>query len=215
MSSLSPVARPKRRVRVHFSNRTKVLLCYLLSFALPPLWLFLGITLVYPYQLTGSAPTIARNMGDAFPFLKSSLLTAARLAAAPEAGSPAEWAAALEARDGQWIVFLAAALGLAWAVTLLLQLVWRFSHSRALDAAKNTRLAIAHYRWTLLLIVLCNLAVAAALWLLGVRFVEGRGLWDYLVYFGAYPINVLAAILCFRLAAPPVLSGRHGFFKRL
>ena len=60
-----------------------------------------------------------------------------------------------------------------------------------------------------------NLAGAAALWLLGVQFVQGRTGWDYAIYFSPFLLNALAAVGCFRLAAPPVLSGKGAFFKRL
>ena len=60
-----------------------------------------------------------------------------------------------------------------------------------------------------------NLAGGAALWLLGVQFVQGRTGWDYVIYFCPFLLNGLAAIVCFRLAAPPVLSGKGAFFKRL
>ena len=60
-----------------------------------------------------------------------------------------------------------------------------------------------------------NLAGGAALWLLGVQFVQGRTGWDYVIYFCPFLLNSLAAIVCFRLAAPPVLSGKGAFFKRL
>ena len=99
--------------------------------------------------------------------------------------------------------------------TLLLQLIWRWSHTRGLQGAKAVNRAVAHYRLSMLVILLINAALAVAVWLLGVQFIAGRGLWDYLTYFGAYGLNVIAAIVCFRLAAPPAISGKKAFFKRL
>ena len=65
------------------------------------------------------------------------------------------------------------------------------------------------------LCTMARIAGAAALWLLGVQFVQGRTGWDYVIYFCPFLLNGLVAIVCFRLAAPPVLSGKGAFFKRL
>ena len=77
------------------------------------------------------------------------------------------------------------------------------------------RRAKATYRLNLLVILLINAAVALLLYLSGVQHIPGRTVWDWLVYFPAFGLNVLAAMICFRLAAPPAISGKHAFFKRL
>ena len=50
-----------RRSRLRYSNRTKVLLCYLAAFGLPVLWLLAGFFWGCPYKLAGSAPPISRK----------------------------------------------------------------------------------------------------------------------------------------------------------
>lgn len=75
--------------------------------------------------------------------------------------------------------------------------------------------AIRTYRLTLLWLCAVNAAFAAVVWLAGVRWIPGRTGWDLAAYFGCYALNVLAAAAVSRLAAPPAISGRHAFFKRL
>lgn len=215
MPSIGLASAPRGRERVRYSNRVKVLICYLVCFAIPPLWLVAGLVLVYPYQLTGSAPEVLGSLINTFPVLKRWLSEAAAQAAAPAASSPEIWQAALDSRDSQWAIFLAAVFAAGWLLTLLCQLLWRCTHGGAYQAARASARAIRDYRLTQLIIWLVNGSLAAAVWLLGVQFIQGRTLWDYLVYFVPYGLNGLAALCCFRLAAPPALSGRHAFFKRL
>ena len=75
--------------------------------------------------------------------------------------------------------------------------------------------AVADYRVSMVGIIAVNAVFALALYLFGVRWIGGRTGWDYLVYFGGFVINPLAAMVCFRLAAPPAISGKHSFFVRL
>ena len=172
----------KGRSRLRYSNRTKVLLCYLAAFGLPGLW----------------------------------RLAAAASAAQTSAGaSPELWRQALQHREQQWLLFWTAVWTVVWLLTLLLQLGWRLRHQKPCFAARNTLRAIRDYRLTQTVIWAVNLAGGAALWLLGVQFVQGRTGWDYVIYFCPFLLNGLAAIVCFRLAAPPVLSGKGAFFKRL
>lgn len=213
MQTAAPAA--QKRAKVRYSNRVKVLLCYLCCFLWPVGWLYAAFRLVYPYRLVGSAPLIAENLVAAFPFLGKRLNTAAMLAADPLTLTAQAWRTALQSRDEQWMTFLAAAFLLAWLLSLILQLCWRGRHSGPLMAAKNTAWAIRDYRLTALVIWGVNAAMAGAVWLLGAQFIQGKTAWDYLVYFAPYALNALAAQVCSRLAAPPVLSGRHGFFKRL
>ena len=68
-----------RRSRLRYSNRTKVLLCYLAAFGLPVLWMLAGFFWGYPYKLAGSAPHIAETLLGLFP--GQARLTAAASAA--------------------------------------------------------------------------------------------------------------------------------------
>lgn len=215
-AAIAPVKK-KKRTRMRYSNRFKVLLCYLVSFALPPLWQLACLALIYPYQLKNSAPLIAENLMGVLPFLKTLLSPYAERAKDPAGTqfSAEIWNSVQQSREQQWMFFLLVLFAAGFLLTLLLQLVWRWSHSRGLQSAKATGRAIAHYRISMLLILLINIALAAAVWLLGVQFIAGRGLWDYLTYFGAYGLNILAAFVCFRLAAPPAISGKKAFFRRL
>lgn len=204
-----------RRVRVRYTNHTKCLLCYLCCFAVPLLWQAAGLMLVYPYRLAGTAPSLAQNLAEAFPFLRELLSDATARSSAALAATPRELSDALAYRELIWRCALSVWELLAWLITLVLQLVWRVTNARGLMPAAGTRRAIRTYRLMMLVIWLVNLLAALAVWALGVRFIEGRTMWDYLVYFVAYALNALAALCCFRLAAPPVLSGRGAFFKRL
>ncbi|MBE5801727.1 MAG: hypothetical protein E7319_05495 [Clostridiales bacterium] len=205
----------KKRLRLRASNRFKVLLCYLICFSLPLLWQWAGLWLVYPYKLAFSAPTIADTLAQLLPAPPAALLEAASAAADPLAGGHQVWSQALQIRDLHWQRFVLVCFGIAFLATLVLQLLWRILHGRAINAAKQARRAKRNYRLTQLGIWLLNAAVAYGLWYLGVSKITGRTLWDLLVYFPPYVLNALAALLCFRLAAPPVISGKHGFFKRL
>ena len=42
----------KGRSRLRYSNRTKVLLCYLAAFGLPVLWMLAGLFWGYPYTIS-------------------------------------------------------------------------------------------------------------------------------------------------------------------
>ena len=96
-----------------------------------------------------------------------------------------------------------------------MQLLWRAGQRSAIQPARATRRAIRTYRLTLLCLCAVNAAFAAVVWLAGVRWIPGRTGWDLAAYFGCYALNVLAAAAVSRLAAPPAISGRHAFFKRL
>lgn len=205
----------KKRLRLRTSGGIKPLLCYLICFALPVLWQYAGLWLVYPFKLANTAPAIAETLQKLLPLRSAALEAAAMEASLPMGSDPALWAAALSLRDEHWRLFVAVCFVAAWAVTLLIQLWWRVRHSKGLNAAKLCRRAKATYRLNLLIILLINAAVALLLYLSGVQHIPGRTAWDWLVYFPAYGLNVLAAMICFRLAAPPAISGKHAFFKRL
>ena len=205
----------RRRVRVRFSNRFKCLLCYVACFALPLLYQAAGLWLVYPYRLASTAPSLARTLLDALPMLEGALGEVARRSELAGTLGPQALLQTLAYRDLVWRVALGGWFALAWLTTLLWQLGWRAAHAKPVMAARATQRAVASYRVNLLLILALNAGFAAVVWLVGVQFIQGRTAWDYLTYFVAYALNVLAALCCFRLAAPPVLSGRRAFFKRL
>lgn len=203
----------KERARVRYSNRCKVLLCYLAAFALPPLTLWAALRWAYPYKLRGAAPQVMENL-LALGLGRERVVEAASLSSVSQTASPELWREALLQRERQWMLFLCAVFAVAWLLTLILQLLWRARHSRAWNAAKHTRQAIRDYRLTQGIVWAVNALAAGLVWLLGVQFIQGRTVWDYLTYFLPYALNGLAALCCFRLAAPPSLSGRNGFFKR-
>lgn len=203
---------------IRYSNRCKCLLCYLLAFALPLLWLAAAVWFLYPYRLAGTAPNVAANLLALCPGLEGllpALGQTAQACATPDGLSPEALRLALAARDQVWLLFVAGCALFAWGMTLLLQLIWRARFSSAVCAASQTAKAIRSYRLRMLLLALVNGLTAALVWLAGVRFIAGRGLWDIATYFFPYLLHLLAAWMVFRLAAPAAISGRHGFFKRL
>ena len=174
-------------VRLRWSNRAKCLMCYLVCFALPLLWQAAASLWIYPLKLTGTAPNVALHLQAALPF------------------SPAPLDAL--ARSGEAAAATPEALRAA--------LLWRAGRRSAIQPARAARRAIRTYRLTLLWLCAVNAAFAAVVWLAGVRWIPGRTGWDLAAYFGCYALNVLAAAAVSRLAAPPAISGRHAFFKRL
>lgn len=207
--------RPARRARLRTSGGFKCLLCYAVCFLLPLLFEAAALKLIYPYRLASTAPAIAANIAEAFPSLGGLLAPWVRRADIAAAADPQALELALNARDAQWLAFLGGLALIIWAATLLVQLVWRFTHRQPVMAARATTRAIRDYRISMLVIIALNALGAACVWFAGVRFIGGRGLWDYLAYFTVYALNILAALICFRLAAPPTLSGRGAFFRRL
>lgn len=203
---------------IRYSNRCKCLLCYLLAFALPLLWLAAAVWFLYPCRLAGTAPNVAANLLSLCPGLEKalpSLPQTARACAAPDGLSPEALRLALAARERVWLAFTTSCALLAWGLTLLVQLIWRARFSSAVGAAIRTGRAIRSYRLRMVLLAGINGLTAALVWLAGVRYIGDRGLWDVLTYFLPYPLHLMAAWLVFRLAAPAAISGRHGFFKRL
>ncbi len=206
-------AKPYARVR--YSNRFKCLLCYVVAFALPLVWQWAALAFIYPYKLAGTAPNAAQTLMELLPFLQGALQPLAQAATAAANATPDMLRAALAAREQAWFALVCGCLLCAWLLTLVLQLVWRFTRRAGIATAQATRRAIRAYRLWLLVIGLVALVFAALLWLMGVRRIPGVGVWDGLCYFAAYGLCVLAAAVVSRLAAPPALSGRHGYFKRL
>ncbi len=202
-------------MRIRYTNRFKCLLCYLICFSLPLLWQLVAILIIYPYKLAGTAPDVVGRLLNAFPFLRGALGALASRTAIPSGANAASLSAALAAREESWLTFLAACTLLAWLLTLLAQLLWRFLHRKPLLAARAFRSAVSAYRLTMLCVLLMNGFIAAVVWYFGLRHVAGRTPWDFCAAFGSYGLNFLAAFFASRLAAPPTLSGKHAFFKRL
>ena len=88
----------KGRSRLRYSNRTKVLLCYLAAFGLPVLWMLAGLFWGYPYKLAGSAPHIAETLLGLFQG-QARLATAVSAAHTSAGASPELWRQALQHRE--------------------------------------------------------------------------------------------------------------------
>lgn len=195
-------------------GRVKTLSCYFLCWGSAVAIPLASLRWFFPFKLVGSSPAIAQNLSNVFSFLQPALAGAA--ADAVLEGKTGEMLSrAMAARDGQWCLFVALCFVTAWLISLTIQLCWRGLFVHAKKVAQATTRAIRLYLLSMLAIVGVNAFVALICYLLGVQFVEGRNGWDYLLYFGGYVLNALAADLCFRLAAPAVISGRNAFFKRL
>ncbi len=203
------LARSLKNLRLRKGNVIACLLCYAAAFAVPVLWQYVALVLIYPWKLAATAPDAAAHLLDAFPFLPLAEL------AAKTAENAAPLRDVLALREEVWLGILTACAGLCWMFTLILQLIWRFTHRKAILGARQTVRAIRSYRLTLLVIWVLNSLFAGFLWRFGVQFIPGRTLWDYAVSFGIYLLLPLAAIVVSRLAAPPAISGRHAFFKRI
>lgn len=204
---------PKARRRLKYHNRTKVLLCYLLAWGLALLLPYLMLRFVYPYKLAGSAPDLAATLsGLPLPEAARGLLAASAVTPGMAQGA---LQAALNARDLLWRYAVGAVLALVWAVSLLWQLLWRAAYLRPADGARAVRHAVRSYRLCMLGIGALGVLGGLAVFMLGLRLVAGRTVWDYLVYFCGFALTPLAAFTCFRLGAPPAISGRRAFFRRL
>ena len=203
------------RVATRYHNRTKVLLCYALAWGLALLLPYLALRYVYPYKLAGTAPLLFADPA-ALPLplpeaARQALLTAAGKS---QSGQPA-LGDVLAMRDAVWRVAVGLVTALCWALSLLMQLLWRARYVRPRQGARAALRAVTTYRLTLLAVVALNLLGALAVYLIGVRWIAGRTVWDALVYFAGFALAPLAAFVCSRLAAPPAISGHHAFFRRL
>ena len=188
-----------RSMRLRFSNRLKCLLCYLIAFSLPLLWHVAALAFLYPYQLAMTAPDVAPLLDPLLPAL-------------PEADT---YRQAVEQREALWLAFVAA-MGLsAWLCTLAIQLLWRFTRRCSVRPFRAAQRAVRSLRAVLLCILLLNAGAAWLLWHVGVSRIAGHTLWDFIVYFGIFVLLPVAAWFVSRYAAPPALSGRHGYFKRI
>lgn len=205
--------RSKQRRRV--AGAIKVLLCYLLCFGLALGLPLAGLQWIYPYRLVGTAPGIARHVMQVLPFLNKPLLDVVNKTTLMEGMAADEITGVLAMRDDVWRIFVALCLVIAWILSVLLQLLWRGAYRRPLQLSRVTHRAIRTYRMTLLGIVVLNVLAGLMVYVLGVRFIAGRTLWDWLLYMGGFFLIILAAWACFRFAAPPAISGKRAFFKRL
>ncbi|MCE5343129.1 MAG: hypothetical protein LLF96_06005 [Eubacteriales bacterium] len=200
---------------VQYHNRTKVLLCYAIAWGLALALPWLGLTFLYPYKLAGTAPDLAATLAQ-LPFALPQPMQKTLVATAFSAGMQTDaLQLALAARDLVWQYVVFAFTALAWVLSLLWQLLWRFRFVRPRQAARTALRAVRAYRWSMLGIWALNLLLALCVYLVGVSRIADRTMWDYLLYFGGFVLQPLAAMLCFRLAAPPALSGKHAFFRRL
>lgn len=200
----------QRKLRMRSGSGFFCLLCYAVAFAIPLLWQYTAIRLIYPWKLASTAPDLAAHLLDAFPFVDQLTSIAASTS---EGVFPLR--EVLATREQVWLAALAVCALCAWLLTLLVQLLWRFTHRSPILAARQTARAIRSYRLSMLVIWGINLAAAAGLWLFGVQFIPGRTIWDYLVSFGFYLLLPLSAAFVSRFAASAAISGKHGFFKRL
>ncbi len=203
------------KARVHYTNHTKVLLCYALAWGLALALPIAALCWVYPYRLAHTAPALAENLRVALPFLGPLLDAPIKAAAIQEGMSAGALAQALAARDAQWQACVAGLFALAWIGSMVIQLAWRGAYIHPLGISRVARRAIGTYRLTFLGIVLLNGLGALILFLLGIRFIGGKTAWDWILYVSGFGLNILAAWVCFRLGAPPAISGKHSFFKRL
>ena len=191
----------KRPMRIRYTARFKCLVCYMIAFALPLLWQAAGLVFVYPYKLASTAPDIAAQLS---PHLS--------LPVQPAAATFREAAAA---QESLWLTCAALWFAACWLLALLLQLLWRCTHRSPLLSSRRVQRAVVDFRLMMLAAWALAAAFAAALWYFGVQHIVGQTQWDWLVYFGGYALIPMAVWITSRLAAPPVISGKHGFFKRL
>lgn len=206
---------PASPLRVKYHSGLKVLLCYLVCWGAAALLTFAALYWLFPYKLVGTSPNAPENLSRVFPFLRAPLsgLTAAlRVDAQADVATISR---AMLLRDLYWRQMVGLCVGVAMLLSLLVQLCWRASFTRARRASRAVSRAVRWYRLLMTLILLLNVGMAAFVYLIGVRFIADKTAWDYVVYFGGFALTLLASVLCFRLAAPPTLSGYRAFFKRL
>lgn len=201
----------KRSLRIRAGNHTVCLIFYAVAFAIPVLWEYAALRLIYPWKLASTAPDVNAHLLDALPMLSRWLSPMA----VPTAGTAFSLREMLAEREANWLTVLALFALLAWGLTLLVQLGWRFSNRSPIFSVRSTFRAIRAYRLTMIVIWMINAAIAASVWYFGVQHITGRTLWDCLVSFGIYLLNPLSALFVSRFAASPAISGKHAFFKRL
>jgi len=200
-----------RQTKTKYTNRVKVLIFYIVIWCLAIFLPVAGLVKVYPSELNSAAPAIAKHLAEAFP--GSSTWLQGYIDSAEGRNGTSQ--AAKQEADLQWCFFIGAVTAATWLASLFTQLCWRSFYVSPVRPARAARQAIQSYRLLLLAIILANMAASASIYGLGLRFVEGRTAWDWALSMGGLALNILAAFLSFRFAAPPSISGKHSFFKRL
>jgi len=200
-----------QQMKTKYTNRVKVLVFYIVVWFLAVFLPIAGLVKVYPSELNSAAPAIAKHLAEAFPGA-SSWLQGYMDSAEGRNGTSQE---AKQAADTQWCVFVGTVTAAAWLTSLFAQLCWRSFYVSPVRPARAARQAIHSYRLLLLAIILANLAASACIYGLGLRFVAGRTVWDWTLSMGGFALNIIAAFLSFRFAAPPSISGKRSFFRRL
>ena len=201
--------------KIRYHNHGKVLLCYLLAWGLALLLPLLALLFLYPFKLAGTAPDLSAAF-TRLPFaLPEALQNALAASALPANADISALQAALTARDLLWRCTVGALTALGWLISLAWQLAWRARFSRPRQAARTALRAVRTYRLSMLGIIAVNLLLALIVFWVGVRWISQRTIWDVLTYFGGFLLFPLAAMACFRLAAPAALSGKRAFFRRL
>lgn len=204
---------PANAPRIRYHNRLKVLLCYVLAWGLALLVPYLALKYLYPYKLAGAAPDLRYALsGVALPQAARDALEASAI---PAGAGRQALLTALNARDWVWRYAVGGVVAVAWLLSLVWQLGWRAAFMRPAEGARAALKAVRAYRWSLAGIVGLNLLGALLLYATGLQWVVGRTGWDYAVCFCGFAIIPLAAMACFRLAAPPAISGKRAFFRRL
>ena len=203
---------PSGKQRIRYHNHTKVLLCYVMAWGLALLIPFVLLAYVFPYTLAGSAPQLVDPSASGLCLPMQAIAGLARHAARPTGQLLLDQIAM---RDLIWRVWVGCATLGAWALALAAQLLWRARYVRPRSGARAAMGAVRTFRVTLLAIAAVCALGALGVYLAGVRWIAGRTAWDYAVYFGGFACTPLAAWACFRLAAPPAISGKKAFFKRL
>ncbi len=186
-----------RRKKPRYHNRLRILLLFVLCWGVVAALIYAGLRWLYPIKLIGTAPDIAATVGQLWPWLGDTL------------------AGLSLPRETLWCCVVGGVHALAILIDLLVLGLWRIRYMRPVHIARATWRARSGCKWTLLWLVVKDAALGLLLWLTGVQFISGRMGWDYIVYFGGFPLGWLAAALCLRMGAPAAISGRHAYFKRL
>ena len=203
----------KRKMR--HTNKTKVIFCYAILWSLAILVPLAGLWWVFPYKLVGTSPEIAKTVAEIVPGLQGVLAESIQAASFSEGMTAVELGDMIAARDLQWRVFVGGLAALLWIISLNVQLIWRSFYVRPVGVTKASFRAVRSYRLTMLCILALNAGGAFLVYAMGMQFITGRTLWDWLIYMNGFALNALAAFVCFRFAAPPAISGKYSFFKRL
>lgn len=212
----------QQKVHIRYHNRTKVLLIYLVCWGVAVLVPLAGLWWLYPNKLAGSAPLLSQTLMEwmrripRIPFLP--FIDTLRAALDTVLAGASVQGAALEkylaARDLIWQSVATFLNLLACGLTLLLQLFWRGFSGRSAMTQRKVMRAVHCYHLCMLVLWLLNGLFVAALYLVGMGSIQDFSVWDLLLYTNGYLLNLVAAVICFRNAAPSSISGRQAFFRR-